>query len=81
MPRDAAHRRQGHSTFQADSILGDIVDLVGENNAIWGLDYPHPDGVWPDSRKGIQSDFGRLDERRRQKILCENAAWLYGFIT
>ena len=74
-------RRQGHSTYQTDSILADMVDLVGEDNAIWGSDYPHPDGVWPDSQSTIQQDLGRLDERRRQKIICENAGKLYGFLS
>jgi predicted TIM-barrel fold metal-dependent hydrolase len=74
-------RRQGHSTYQTDSILADMVDLVGEDNAIWGSDYPHPDGVWPDSQSTIEQDLGRLDERRRQKIICENAGKLYGFLS
>ena len=73
-------RRQGHSTYQTDSILADMVDLVGEDNAIWGSDYPHPDGVWPDSQSTIEQDLGRLDERRRKKIICENAGKLYGFL-
>ena len=73
-------RRQGHSTYQTDSILADMVDLVGEDNAIWGSDYPHPDGVWPDSQATIEQDLGRLDERRRKKIICENAGKLYGFL-
>ena len=73
-------RRQGHSTYQTDSILADMVDLVGEDNAIWGSDYPHPDGVWPDSQSTIAQDLGRLDERRRKKIICENAGKLYGFL-
>ena len=57
-----------------------VGDLGGEDNAIWGSDYPHPDGVWPDSRLTIEQDLGRLDERRRQKIICENAGKLYGFL-
>ena len=74
-------RRQGHSTYQTDSILADMVDLVGEDNAIWGSDYPHPDGVWPDSQSTIEQDLGRLDERQRRKIICENAGKLYGFLS
>ena len=73
-------RRQGHSTFQTDGILADMLDLVGENNAIWGSDYPHPDGVWPDSQEIIASDFGRMTEEKRRKVICENAGRLYGFI-
>jgi predicted TIM-barrel fold metal-dependent hydrolase len=73
-------RRQGHSTFQTDGILADMLDLVGENNAIWGSDYPHPDGVWPDSQEIIASDFGRMTEEKRRKVICENAGRLYGFL-
>jgi predicted TIM-barrel fold metal-dependent hydrolase len=72
-------RRQGHATFQTDSILADMIDLVGDDNAIWGSDYPHPDGVWPDSLATISQDLGRLEASRRQKIICGTAGRLYGF--
>jgi predicted TIM-barrel fold metal-dependent hydrolase len=57
------------------------VHLVGEDNLIWGSDYPHPDGIWPDSLKVIEADLGRLDARVRRKITCENAGKLYGFMS
>ena len=27
---------------------------------MWGSDYPHGDGVWPDSSKYIAEQFGHL---------------------
>jgi len=73
-------RRQGYTTFQHETTLAEVAHLVGEDNIIWGSDYPHPDGIWPDSRKVIEADLGRLDVRVRRKITCENAGKLYGLL-
>ena len=73
-------RRQGFTTYQHETIVADVVHLVGEDNILWGSDYPHPDGVWPDSTQMIAEDLGRLDERVRRKIICENAGKLYGLL-
>ena len=72
-------RRQGYTTYQSEGILTDLIKLIGEDNAMWGSDYPHPDGTWPDSQEYIQRDLGKLkDEKLRRKITCDNAARLYG---
>ena len=73
-------RRQGFTTYQHETIVADVVHLVGEDNILWGSDYPHPDGVWPDSAQMIAEDLGRLDERVRRKIICENTGKLYGLL-
>ncbi len=74
--------RQGYTTFQHEATLTpDIVRLVGEDNIMWGSDYPHPDGIWPDSHEFIQKDLALLDARAVRKITCENAGKLYGFIS
>jgi hypothetical protein len=36
--------------------------------------------VWPDSGEFIQRELGHLPAEVRQKIVCENAGKLYGFI-
>jgi uncharacterized protein len=73
-------RRQGYTTFQHEVPIAELVHLVGEDNIIWGSDYPHPDGIWPDSLQVIEEDLGRLDAQVRRKITCENAGKLYGFM-
>ena len=73
-------KRQGSATFQTDAILADMINLVGVDNVIWGSDYPHPDGVFPDSLATIQEDLGKLMPDIRRKLVCENAGNLYGFI-
>ena len=72
-------RRQGYSTFQQEYVSMDEIDRIGVDNIMWGSDYPHPDGVYPDSQKAIQEGMGHLPEDVRRKIVCDNAARLYSF--
>lgn len=46
-------RRQGYTTFQTEQSGPRMLDMIGEDNVMWGSDYPHPDGVWPDSKTTI----------------------------
>ena len=72
--------RQGYSTFQKENIAGELIHLVGEGNVIWGSDYPHQDGVWPDSLEVIEDNLrGLKNPQAKRKVICENAAKLYGF--
>jgi predicted TIM-barrel fold metal-dependent hydrolase len=70
-------RRQGFVTYQQDQYMEQIIPLVGEDNIIWGADYPHPDCVWPESRRHIEANLGMLPERVRRKITSENVTKLY----
>ena len=69
--------RQGSTTFQEESCVAEMAHLIGEDNIMWGSDYPHPDGVWPDSRQVIQDTMGGLDPAVLSKIVCDNAVDLY----
>ena len=71
--------RQGYSTFQIEHLTNEMIDLVGEDNIMWGSDFPHPDCVWPDSRSVINEHLGHLDEAKIRKLVCDNTAKLYGF--
>ena len=73
-------RRQGYTTFQNESTVAEFVHLVGEDNIMWGSDYPHGDGVWPDSQQIIREQLGSLDERVQRKITRDNAGRLYGLL-
>jgi predicted TIM-barrel fold metal-dependent hydrolase len=46
---------------------------------MWGSDFPHSDGIWPDSKEYIAREMGHLPAETRRKIVCENAAHLYDF--
>ena len=71
--------RQGYSTFQNEVLSEEVISIVGADNIIWGSDYPHPDGIWPDSQSFIENELGGLPAKTRAKIVCGNAARLYGF--
>ena len=73
-------RRQGYTTYQSEGFIPELVPFIGEDNLMWGSDYPHPDGVWPDSQAAIGKDLARLkDETVRNKIVRDTCAKLYGF--
>ncbi|PYM35609.1 MAG: hypothetical protein DME17_11925 [Candidatus Rokuibacteriota bacterium] len=72
-------RRQCYATYQTDRIGVKLIDDLGPERVMWGSDFPHPDGVWPDSREYILRELGHLPAEARRKIVCENAARLYGF--
>ena len=52
---------------------------IGIDNIMWGADYPHVEGGWPNSWKEIRQAFATLDEGDRRKMLGENAMRFYGF--
>ena len=81
MPPSGYWHRQVWATYQTDPIGVRLLDVLGEDKVMWGSDFPHPDGVWPDSREYIDKELGHLPEATRRKVVCENAGRLYGLIT
>ncbi|HEY8874208.1 MAG TPA: amidohydrolase family protein [Stellaceae bacterium] len=73
-------RRQCRATFQFDRIGPKLIDEMGVETLMWGSDYPHPDGVWPESSKYIEEQFAGLPADTIHKITCENAAKFYGLV-
>jgi predicted TIM-barrel fold metal-dependent hydrolase len=74
-------RRQCKATYQTDRIGIALIEELGPETIMWGSDFPHPDGIWPDSQEFIARELGHLPEATRRKVVCENAGRLYGFIT
>jgi predicted TIM-barrel fold metal-dependent hydrolase len=73
-------RRQCKATFQFDRIGAKLVEQIGVESLMWGSDYPHPDGVWPESSRYIAEQFAELPPEVVHKITCENAGRFYGLI-
>jgi predicted TIM-barrel fold metal-dependent hydrolase len=46
---------------------------------MWGSDYPHPEGTWPNSLDVLKEQLSGVPERSVDKIVCHNAAELYRF--
>jgi predicted TIM-barrel fold metal-dependent hydrolase len=72
--------RQGHVTITDDAVaLNNMHFTGGADRLLWGNDYPHDEGTWPDSGRFIDSIRETLSSDDAHKLLCGNAARLYGF--
>jgi predicted TIM-barrel fold metal-dependent hydrolase len=80
MPPSGYWKRQCWATYQTDPIGVKLIDELGADKIMWGSDFPHPDGIWPDSQEYIQKELGHLPADVRRKVICENAGRLYGLI-
>jgi predicted TIM-barrel fold metal-dependent hydrolase len=78
LPSEYWHR-QCYATFQNDRVGMDMIKYLGEDNVMWGNDYPHPDGVWPISQDVIRETMSEISDEVRTKITHDNVAKLYGF--
>lgn len=74
----AYFRRQGFVTFQRDPVGLANVARTGEHCLLWGSDYPHPEGTFPESRRVLEWEFRDLPQRVADRIVFANAAELYG---
>jgi predicted TIM-barrel fold metal-dependent hydrolase len=78
MPPSEYFKRQVYATFQNDPVGLATCGFLGADNFLWASDYPHVDSTWPHSKGVIEQDFTGVTEENRQKIVCHNAAKLYG---
>ena len=72
-------RRQMFATFQIDRTGLENLERIGAETVMWGSDFPHPDGTWPDSREILRPQLAAISPADQRKILFENAARLYRF--
>jgi len=72
--------RQCYATYQSDPVGVKLLEELGADNIMWGSDFPHPDGIYPDSQEYIEKELGHLPADVKKKIVCDNAARLYRFI-
>lgn len=52
---------------------------IGVENIMWGNDFPHPEGTWPDTRNWLRTNFGDVPIDESRQMLGLNAAATYGF--
>ena len=72
-------KRQGAITISDDPVALNNVELTGSDCLIWGNDYPHDEGTFPHSRRPIEEIKKRFGPEDAHKVLCGNAARLFGF--
>ena len=72
-------RRQFYACFIDDPLGLAIYHYSGvADNLMWSTDYPHQASTFPQSRKFVDEKFSGVPPADRNKIVCENAAKLYG---
>jgi predicted TIM-barrel fold metal-dependent hydrolase len=52
---------------------------VGLDKVMYGTDYPHLEGTWPNTMDALRATFGAYPEDEVRAILGTNAAEVYGF--
>jgi hypothetical protein len=52
--------------------------VLGVDKMMWGSDYPHPEGTWPNTQQYYLETFAGIPEADGRKILGENAIAWYG---
>lgn len=58
---------------------GRLRHQIGVDKLMWGSDYPHLEGTWPNTLKKLNETFGDYPEEEIRAILGLNAAEVYGF--
>ena len=72
-------RRQVHATFQDDPIGINNLPYTGPDALIWGSDYPHEEGTYPNSRATVIRLAEGLDDDSATRVFRTNAADLFHF--
>lgn len=50
---------------------------IGVDSILWGTDYPHPEGTWPNTLDKMIESLGGLPDQDIQKMLGSNAVEIY----
>lgn len=78
MAPSAYFRRQCFVSADADeSMLAQVIDLIGDDRIVFSTDYPHPDSKYPHAVDAFLALPGVAPESKR-RILWDNALALYG---
>jgi predicted TIM-barrel fold metal-dependent hydrolase len=72
-------RRQCHATFMVDPVAVANREVTGVDCLMWGNDYPHPEGTWPDSNMQATAQFSGVPDEEADRILGLTAAKVFGF--
>ncbi|MEZ5595236.1 MAG: amidohydrolase family protein [Pseudomonadales bacterium] len=59
-----------------ERTIGAMLDLVGEDNILWGSDFPHIDASM-DAPEQIRASLSTLSPERQRRVLGENAASVF----
>jgi predicted TIM-barrel fold metal-dependent hydrolase len=64
-------------TFMRDRTAIVNREIIGKKNIMWGSDFPHFDGAWPDQSKRLERQFGGVPQEDQLQIGRTNAIEFY----
>ena len=70
-------RRQCKATFQFDRIGTKLIDDMGVETLMWGSDYPHAEGVFPDSQMMVEKQFAGVPENEIARMTFTQAREIF----
>jgi predicted TIM-barrel fold metal-dependent hydrolase len=79
MPPSEYARRQVQVTFQYDPVGIANRHVTGLRSLMWGSDYPHHEGTWPDSQAAVAKQFEGVPEDEIDQLVRRNAIETFGF--
>ncbi len=79
LPPSSYVKRQCHATFQLDYEGMRNVPQTGSYSLMWGHDYPHEEGTYPDSRKIVDELASYVSPDDARRIFRENALEVFKF--
>jgi predicted TIM-barrel fold metal-dependent hydrolase len=71
-------RRQCHATFMNDPPGLANLEFIGVDNALWSVDFPHPEGINGFAGEVAKSVYETVGHDDARKILGGNAAKIWG---
>ena len=72
-------RSNVHVSFQEDALAIQLRSLIGTDRLMWGSDYPHPEGTFPESRRILDEIFDGVPDDEKAMIAGGNASMIYRF--
>jgi predicted TIM-barrel fold metal-dependent hydrolase len=72
-------RRQGAVTITDDPVALQLLEFTGTETLMWGNDFPHDEGTFPNSKPFIEAVRAATTPDGAYQILAGNAARVYGF--
>ena len=55
----------------------DLKEQIGLNQIMWGSDFPHPEGSWPNTRAKLTEVMSGIPEAEITMMLSSNASRCY----
>jgi predicted TIM-barrel fold metal-dependent hydrolase len=78
MPSEYFKRNVGVGASCAKREDMEVCKFLGNDKLMWGSDYPHPEGTWPETETRLVENFKGFSEQEIRKVLGENAVSWYG---